>query len=528
MPRLVYRALADLDDDEDFEHAAEAFERWVGRRWPLLSLPEDEQEGVRVRIARVSDGNVAGWRGRLGVGPVADEETVTVTLGRDADSAWLWLDREQPGAEADTESPFAAPALGPELFAAVGAHSGKVPFGGEPHRVGPDDVDWLADILLDPDRYVPVVVMSTDTRLDRVVRDRRAQALATRLVGAASLAVIETREAWQLGERLGGERLWVSGGAIRTYLPGLDEDRHTDPLGRRHRFVNPLDARDEERAATEVTRVVGQWARELPLPPLYLDRLRFLPGFLRPVSSGPAVPAAAPPAPALEAVLEDLHREVGLLRRTVREVRAEAAERDRIAERLTARLDGLDEALRREGVLLDQDLDDALDEPDVPGCEGALVTADARLENLVINPASTGPAQRLDAYPEGRAWGARAWRALRALHSYVEAKRAGVDHSADFGAYCRAGAGPHLFPAANVVPIESDAVRQDPAYRRARIFAVDPRVDPSGEVFMESHIRIGGKRDPAPRLHFFDDTSGPTGKVHVGYLGPHLRSGKTS
>jgi hypothetical protein len=25
-------------------------------------------------------------------------------------------------------------------------------------------------------------------------------------------------------------------------------------------------------------------------------------------------------------------------------------------------------------------------------------------------------------------------------------------------------------------------------------------------------------------MHFYDDTDGPTGKVHVGWLGPHLDS----
>jgi hypothetical protein len=43
---------------------------------------------------------------------------------------------------------------------------------------------------------------------------------------------------------------------------------------------------------------------------------------------------------------------------------------------------------------------------------------------------------------------------------------------------------------------------------------------------MWAHVKIDN-RDPAPRLHFHDDTRG-SGKVYVGYIGPHLPSPKTT
>lgn len=39
---------------------------------------------------------------------------------------------------------------------------------------------------------------------------------------------------------------------------------------------------------------------------------------------------------------------------------------------------------------------------------------------------------------------------------------------------------------------------------------------------MLSHLKIAeGGGDLAPRIYFYDDTGGPTGKVHVGFVGPH-------
>ena len=38
---------------------------------------------------------------------------------------------------------------------------------------------------------------------------------------------------------------------------------------------------------------------------------------------------------------------------------------------------------------------------------------------------------------------------------------------------------------------------------------------------MESHIKFHGTL--APRMYFFDDTSGVTKKVHIGGIDPHSR-----
>jgi hypothetical protein len=41
---------------------------------------------------------------------------------------------------------------------------------------------------------------------------------------------------------------------------------------------------------------------------------------------------------------------------------------------------------------------------------------------------------------------------------------------------------------------------------------------------MEEHIRIEQGGSPSPRIHYYDDTRGVTGKIHVGWFGDHLDS----
>ena len=50
---------------------------------------------------------------------------------------------------------------------------------------------------------------------------------------------------------------------------------------------------------------------------------------------------------------------------------------------------------------------------------------------------------------------------------------------------------------------------------------MDRSVDPSGQKYMEAHIKIDYDH-PAPRIHFFDASDQEFGKVLIGYIGPHL------
>ena len=146
----------------------------------------------------------------------------------------------------------------------------------------------------------------------------------------------------------------------------------------------------------------------------------------------------------------------------------------------------------------------------------ALDRMDARLEPLRGHP--------LEAV-----WLRRAWTSLRALSAYAETKKTlGATALPHFTAYLRSPQAPIAIPAGRYVPSESEPVLTNRKFRQARTFSVPTTVCPDGQVLMEEHIRVGSGRPPAPRLYFYDDTSGATGNVLVGYLGKHLSAPQTN
>lgn len=75
---------------------------------------------------------------------------------------------------------------------------------------------------------------------------------------------------------------------------------------------------------------------------------------------------------------------------------------------------------------------------------------------------------------------------------------------------------------------ESQTTQQNDRFRAERTFRVPHDVEASGECYMGAHIKLRKGGQPAPRIHFYDDTAGETGKIHVGWYGDHLTNSKTS
>ena len=69
---------------------------------------------------------------------------------------------------------------------------------------------------------------------------------------------------------------------------------------------------------------------------------------------------------------------------------------------------------------------------------------------------------------------------------------------------------------------ESEQVETNERLRKQRVLPVATEVDASGRVLMWPHLKIAEGGGPlAPRVYFHDDTRGSTGKVHIGFVGPH-------
>lgn len=147
------------------------------------------------------------------------------------------------------------------------------------------------------------------------------------------------------------------------------------------------------------------------------------------------------------------------------------------------------------------------------------------LDHVQVLGSVKEPLQKLYGHASSSNWLRRTWDTLEALNAYVAAKQEhGPAVLPNFATYLEWPQATDLVPRTWFRPSEVSLARLPKgALKQTRMFEV-PGL---GEVFMGPHVRIGqGSGGLAPRLHFYDDTCGPTGKVHVGYIGPHLPNWK--
>jgi hypothetical protein len=136
-------------------------------------------------------------------------------------------------------------------------------------------------------------------------------------------------------------------------------------------------------------------------------------------------------------------------------------------------------------------------------------------DHLSIHEDAFETVDECDAAINSRAWAVATWRALRALHDYAQAGGGG------FWRWCEQGGGWPATPK-KLAMKESETVTANPRLRRMRLLLIDPAVGIGESVVMEAHMKISEGGGPiAPRIYFYDDTAGRTGKVHVGFIGPH-------
>lgn len=117
------------------------------------------------------------------------------------------------------------------------------------------------------------------------------------------------------------------------------------------------------------------------------------------------------------------------------------------------------------------------------------------------------------------------WESLLVLTDYVHARAAG-DHDGGVHAYLeRTPSGYRPMSPKKHAWKESTATMNQ--WGGERMLPVPPEVDPSGHACMEAHFKLGRVGMVSPRMHYHDDWS-RSGKVYVGYIGPHLTTTGTN
>ncbi|MBF6605167.1 MAG: hypothetical protein IVW53_06245 [Chloroflexi bacterium] len=505
--------------------------RWVAKKydqdpsgdWPAGALEVGADSVVwRSDLVRTGEGrlwsldwqqNEPGtgivWQSRCQVGADASGARFTVRIAINSVDARLAPVRYEVG----------RPNVIPMLAQSPGIHLDGRRMGPLPARASLGGISDLVDLLLDPRRRLPVIVLTPAGETGRGLVDPRE--VAYRLIGVAHVVEIVDRDAtFGLTDRL-GPLLSVYGGAVRTYWPGftLDSNPMAHPLWLPGRIevVENSDAGVAKRLERQLASVAVMRVQADPLEAELriakdaelLDRVTNLQAELERMLSAPGEPdtewltelqGAYDTALGLQGQVVTLQHENEDLRRD-------------------------NEQLRRSFVEYTQSFDvDAASESaavpeDVTSSSEAIALARKHFANLAIPESAAVSLAELDAANENSGWARSAWRAFRALNAYVEE----ATSYNGFWDWCeRSSTGLWAASEKKLAMSESETVMNSRELREKRRFEVDRRVDPSGRLVMVAHIKVAeGGGQQIPRIYFHDDTKGPTGKVHIGFFGPH-------
>lgn len=520
---VVYRSVWEDDRIDLAAVAYEEFASWVASKRIALDVPdagEVRSNGVAISCVRAEADGPKALRLRLEEDGNNQFWSTTVMVIEDAGRRWGWVDLNFDTTEVYARPPdFSSPRIARALVRDGHARVGALTLRDEPEIVSSDGVPALRDLIFDPDRQLPVSVFTMAHGESFDVALERARRAADDLAGVALVHFVTGPAVPRLNEALGFP-LHVFGGAVRTYLPGVDPD---NPRGFRHRYIKREQVgRHPAAAARILARVLFRQAAGIRPPEVFRRALR-------------DAFAGADNAD-LETLLELQDSEIDDLSRRLRDAEdsveiatLEQEEAQGRADELAARVRYLEDELEKAGAHL---RGVPTPEEDLPATAETLsevaALVDSRLDHLSFSPGATADVETLDEQIRAGVWAKKAWQSFRALDEYARRKVAG-EVSADFKQANRNGElGTYGVPDSWVTMHESNTTDQHPGYREARTFTVPPSVDPAGRVYMDAHIKLQPGGRPCPRIHFHDDTAGTTGRIHVGWFGDHLENQKTN
>ena len=146
-------------------------------------------------------------------------------------------------------------------------------------------------------------------------------------------------------------------------------------------------------------------------------------------------------------------------------------------------------------------------------------TARQWLHHIVIPKSAERDLKSLDQAEKSSIGARKAWDSLRALNEY--AQRRG-DFRGGFKEWCDSDCPIYRWNSNALAMNEGKQVMKERKLRDTRLFGISGAVTADKKIIMQPHLKIQeGGGENIPRIYFYDDTRGDTGKVHIGFIGPH-------
>ena len=512
---LLYRAIWNDHRPDLLEAGREVFRLWLTTEGVELDMPRhgvEESAAATLAVSRAEDADVAALRISLHrertVHGGSERCTTAAYWMTDGTDGWVWVDVERVSDDAYAIHPdVVAPELVGMLLLADGADV--------PQRVGPrqsrvsvDEVEGLVEWIYDDRRSHPVIVFSVDPSVGPAGYSTRVRETARRLAGCADVRMLTSDSERDFVAATHAQSMSVYDGAARIYMPGIDRE---DPQEWRHRIVpTQLLTERPATAAVRISRLVLPRVVAQRPPMLYRTRVKQL----LDQSAGDGVDWQRL-AEDLDLTVADLRGELERAREERDLALMEALDSEREAADALRRLDALRDRIWALGEAPAGSEDRSIRVADARSCAEAVALA-AELPNLVIHPDAPRDVDRMDQSPDAALWGQRLWDHLQSLDAYAAEKGPG------YRTWCETSGHHRAISSKFISMTESESVCQSPTLRRHRVLPIAEEVAPGGTIEMFAHIKSvqgGGKQ--IPRIYFHDDTKGTTGKIHIGFIGPH-------
>ena len=545
---LIYRAVWNDDGVVATQHLLDQFVLWCrGKGFDQQQIPErgriddpDNKRWIDVRRAEVEYGSAV--RCTL---QEADNErvwTTTATALSSSTTQTFWIDLELHNPD-DRPVETSAPRLVRELIAnGVNPMRSGVSLSNRPQVIGPGDARKVFDALSSESSTLPVIIFSADNHSRPEVTIERAEKAAGALCGIARVFALSPA-AGVAFEQLIPAGFHTYGGAVRVYLPKVNFEDPTDST--RHRWFGlPIISKHPRRAASLLARHVLRLGQHADEP----DEWESMSSLLRrpteeEIEARKASIVAKISSASPDEIIQERARSSELAELLAiaeienEQFRIDLASTKSAVYQLEFRLLEMEDdnaQLRAENRNLNHTIrainnphaaehtDPAIVDPnsldDPSDFETVLELARVHLALVSIPDGALRDVEVLEATAKGEIWASDTWKGLLALHNYASDNRRGVD-TGGFYVWCQKGNG---WSEDKLTMKESDTVVQDRALGDKRIFPVDPAISATGTIEMEAHLKIQkGGGSNIPRLYFLDDSRGATGKIHVGFIGPH-------
>jgi len=516
---VLYRSIWQAPEDDAIQVATEEFVSWLASKNITVDVPDEgDAAGSGVEIeARHGDndsGTIARWVLREDRDGDRWLTTFTVICPEGEDESWFWVDVDNVSAEYLEAVTVPAPRLVRHLLDRMpGSHRGpQVLYSGALH-LRADQLSEFYTELKDSDRELPVVVFGYDPKIGIDRSMERARTAAEILAGHCRVYSLGDLGEENFRNHVGDD-LAVWRGAARVYLPGVNPD---NPNPQRHKYFLPRTfAHSKRKPGMLVADYMARLISRQP-PPKAFFGLRSL------IDTRDF------------AAYEELFSEYEAIRREADGLKEElfdaTAELDDVADRLqtarreqqrvwnAARSSGVDGELMEALTLTVEIEDSRFAEPG--SCQEAIDLAGQHLGSLVVHTEAGQDLESIDQALESRSWTRSIWQGLVALNEYAVAA---AEFNGNFWLWCSDSGHAWAWPATDkkLAMGESQDVKTNARYREQRVFPVDESVRPGGRILMLAHLKIAqGGGNHIPRVYFYDDTKGTTGKVHVGFIGPH-------